>query len=118
MPNPHNIEVGQELFWKTTTNRSKFADNDYAVTVLKVGTKWIALDNRERISTVDLIADGAGYSPHGKAYLTEEEFRLEQSKNTQWDKLTSYIRHQYSVPNISLEDINKIVVLLKLNEEN
>lgn len=115
--NVHNLKVGQELYWTTTVNRSRYGGNDCWVTIEKVGRKWAHLINGHRIELENLIADGGGYSSPGRCYMTREEVVEERKVNKLWQKIKNDTRYLQS-PDCSYEDLCKITALLKLEIED
>ena len=62
----------------------------------KIGRKWAALDNYERIDVNTLIADGGKYSSPGRCYITREAFEAEQALEEAWHDFQR--RVSYVVP--------------------
>jgi hypothetical protein len=70
------LTVGQKLWWVYFDSRR--VNEGREVTVTKVGRKWAELDNRDRIDVESLVADGRGYSPDGRCWVSKEAYDLEQ----------------------------------------
>lgn len=90
------MHVGQEL-WFVPSDR-RLMDNAYAVTVKKVGRKWAEISNHERIEIDTLIADGKGYLPSGRCWLSKQDWEAEQNRRAAWDELRRFVERQHGAP--------------------
>jgi hypothetical protein len=77
-----SLTVGQSLWW-VPSDRRDFRQAR-AATVEKIGRKWATLSNGHRIGLSDWIADGAGYSPPGKAWASEQSWRDQVELRAFW----------------------------------
>ena len=81
MKNPHNIEVGQSLFFSRTINRGHRGRDDFWVKVSRIGRVWayagdsLSQTDRYKISLETLAVDGGEYGSPGQCYTTEKERR-------------------------------------------
>ena len=81
--NPHNLQVGQKL-WFVERGR-RYARRDGEVTVSKDGSRWAEIEKgRERIDLQTLCVDGGRYSSPGTCYLTREEHEREVALRAEW----------------------------------
>ena len=108
--NPHGLKVGQELFY-VSYRGSNFTT---PVTVEKVGNKWAEIKNRTRISLETLICDGGQYSPSGRCYLSEQDYRdeLEQEALTRAIHKATEWRVRYP-----LQKLREVARILEVNHE-
>lgn len=88
--------AGQEL-WYVPSDR-RFDKNGSAVTVTKVGRKWLSLSNGERIEADTLVADGRGYAAPGRCWLSEDHWLAEVSRRAAWNDLRALLERQYAAP--------------------
>lgn len=80
-------------------------------TVIKVGRKWVYLNNSSRFDDSFQI-DGEGYSSPGEVYLTEKGAIDKKEKERLWHTVTKLTRSFYPPESLNLDDIRQIVDLL------
>lgn len=115
MSNPHNIEVGQKLFFVRGINRSKYGNNnDYWVTVEKIGRKWAKLSDHCQVNLENLVVDGGRYSSPGRCYLSDTEYFKEREKSELWGSIWRFVRNQRGTPDLPTETLKEIAGLLKI----
>lgn len=78
--------VGQELYFEWCRYSSRNGHGE-AVTITKVGRKWLELSNGHRVDKIRLVADGRGYSSPGTAYLSREEREAQVRLQDAWRRL-------------------------------
>lgn len=78
--------VGQELYfeWSPYSNRKGRGE---AVTITKIGRKWLELSNGFRVDKMRLVADGRGYSSPGTAYVSREDRESQIRLQAAWHNL-------------------------------
>lgn len=90
MANPHNIKVGQELWFVPTRYGSK--KREHALTVTKVGRVWAEVTGGHvgwRFDLETLQIDGKDYTSPGTVYLNKEVWFAENGRQS----LRTRIRH-------------------------
>jgi hypothetical protein len=115
MKNPHNLQVGQSL-WYVPSNRR---DSERPVTVQKIGNRWAAIGYSLRIDLETLRADGGNYSSPGRCYLSEQDWTATKLADKEWNDLRS--KMTWNVPSgVTLENIKAARKLLgcEANETN
>jgi hypothetical protein len=105
------IEVGQKLWLVPSAG---YWGEPREVTVTKVGRKWFATDDCGRFDRQSFEADGRGYSSPGRCYLSKEEYDTYLGVVQRWRDLRSAIERRYVVPNVTVQDINEAMRILKL----
>lgn len=106
MPNPHNLAVGQKLWFHSRV--SVRYRSSHEVTISKIGSRWATIDN-DRISLETLEMDGGGYSSPGQCWISKEACDLAQETSAAWDRLRQSIDRTYSHPtSVTLEDIQQV----------
>ncbi len=110
--NPHNIVVGQKLYYVPNRHNSSGAARE--VTVEKVGKKWIAIDFGHRIEIGTLIADGGKYSSPGCCFLSKKHYDEIVMLNVMWGDTRKLFDHRYSRPDhITEKDMIYITVIME-----
>lgn len=90
------VTVGQEL-WHVPSDR-RWRDKSCTVRVTKVGRKWAQLDNGDRIDVQTLRVDCGQYSSSGRCWLSEADWRKEESRQQAWRDLRTFIDRKYQAP--------------------
>jgi hypothetical protein len=104
---PSDFKIGQTLFIKYY-NRPKL----FGHKIVKVGRKWLTLDNNEKIDLETLQMDGDYLN---KAYVTEAEYAQEHALSDAWSQFHAQISRAYSMPKgVSITDIEAARTILKL----
>lgn len=115
--NPAHYEVGQALYfeWNEYAYPMSLRLTGEMVTIKQVGRKWLTLSNDRRVNKVTLIADGKGFTPTARCFLSKEERVLAREKQTEWLALHNLVtRFCKEAPNeISLENIKQALALLR-----
>ena len=90
---------GQKLWW-TSLNRSPGLKRDpgHEVTVVKVGRRWVTLDNGHRIGVHGGLADGGDYASPGCCWPSEAAYLRTIKMTGRWEQFHRYISTQYSPP--------------------
>lgn len=78
--------VGQGLYFEWGRYSSRNGRGE-AVTITRVGRKWLELSNGHRVDKVRLVADGRGYASPGTAYLSREEREAQVRLQDAWRSL-------------------------------
>lgn len=104
--NPHDLKVGQRLWFVRGVNRSRYGVNDYFVEITKIGRKWATVakvndddtlfSKTNRICLQSLWMDGGDYISHGKCYVSKADYQAKEHLCKCWDALGIYQR--YSKP--------------------
>ncbi len=117
MGNPHNIQVGQKLFFVRTINRNRSGQNEYWVEVGKVGRQWAKIGFNGRVNLTTLHVDGGIYSSPGRCYLTDKEYLDEQERQRCWDSIARFARNMHRVPDIPIDKLRMIADALGIAKE-
>lgn len=96
--------IGQEVW--VVPNRNGIG-KPHAECIIRLGRKWIGLDNCRFDKGTGHI-DGCGYSSPGRVYRTRDEWAVEQQRQKVWAIFQSEIRGTYTVPpNVTEHDIRR-----------
>ncbi len=83
--NPHNLQVGQTLYYVANDRRDAHRDGGAEIT--KIGRQWatvcIAYCNA-RVDLETLEVDGGNYSSPGRCYLSREAWEEEKLLRAAW----------------------------------
>lgn len=91
-----SLTVGQELWF---VHREKRSGAPRAVTVTKVGRKWVHLDYCGlRIGIDTLVADGGDYAEPGRCWVNREAWEAEEARSDAWERLRKYVDRQWRAP--------------------
>jgi|GEM_PF-2459142 len=115
--NPHNLVVGQVLYYAPYDQRGGSKPRD--VVVLSIGRKWAYISDGHdaRIDLKTLVRDSGEYSPRGQIYLSQAVYEAEVKMNADWRSFRQQIDVLYSPPaGISHEDIAQIRRLLGIQK--
>jgi hypothetical protein len=121
MTNPHNIKVGQKLWFVPWREHRKRGD----VEIVRVGRKYGALNtagsasigHNDRLNLESLRVEVDGYGTVGQCYLDREEYERREAAYKAWSALKAAIG--YRCPEgVTVEDIAQARRLLRLEEEN
>lgn len=93
------LTPGQKLWW-VCLNRSPGTKRDpgHEVTVMKVGRRWVVLDNGHRIDVDTWTADGGGYVSPGRCWPSEAAYVQETELEERWGQFHQYVATQYRAP--------------------
>lgn len=108
-----DYKVGQELWWEGTENRPI----KQAVTITKIGAKYLTLSNGERVFKATLIGEptGFGYGYAGQCYLSREARETELLLLKGWRDLARKMQLAQTAPDgVSFEQIGQAAELLGL----
>lgn len=109
------LQVGQTL-WYIEFNgyrRAPPEERGHKVTVTKIGRHWAELGSaRFRINVNTLLADGRGYSPPGRCYLSREAYLAEISLASLWGDFTRRISRINAPDGITEDAIRQAACLL------
>ena len=107
------FEVGQTLWFHY--DGYKGHKDDQEVTITQVGSRWIYLSNGYRVDKKTLIADGGGYSPPGRCYLSKKECDDELALIKEWGLLRRHLGVCYVPPkDMSLDTVRHVREILGL----
>ena len=104
------LVTGQKLWW---VPRNSTYRKPCEVVVVKVGRKWVQLDNGYRINAQTFEADGAGYSPPGVCYMNQAIYAAELALNQAWLSLQQALRGPRPA-GVTLENIGEARAVLGL----
>lgn len=113
--NKSDFKVGQKVFIAYFDSRSRGSNR--FIKIVKIGNKWISLENGDRFNSVDMLIDGGVYASAGRVYITEELYEERCKKQ----KLYSYLKTKLSCSydeEITSSDIEKVLELLKIPMED
>lgn len=114
--NPHNLTVGQELWYVPGNGRRR---DPGSVTVQKIGRVWAEISREGRISLETLWVDGGNYTSLGRCYLSKELHDAEILREQAWGMVYALMRHQYAAPkHLTTEEIRAIFGMLNRRENN
>ena len=103
-----SLTVGCELWY---VPNSRHGGGQGKVAVVKVGRKWAALDNGERIDKDEWYVDGKGYSSPGACYASQADYEEQTEIGQAWIKFCRDFN--YSKPaGLTLERLAQIRSLL------
>lgn len=109
MSNPHNLKVGQKLWFVG----ARGFRNEYEVEIINVGRVYASISRAGRIFLDTLLVDGGGYSSPGRCYLSRDAWDAEKSRDLAWANIRSAISQQHSTPKdfdpIKLAEISKLL---------
>lgn len=105
--NPHNLQVGQTLYYVANDRRDAHRDGGAEIT--KIGRQWatvcIAYCNA-RVDLETLEVDGGNYSSPGRCYLSREAWELERKTERALDDFKVEVARLYAT-DITLEQIDQ-----------
>lgn len=113
--NKSDFKAGQKVFIAYFDSRAS-SKNRY-VEIIKVGNKWITLDEVFRFYPEDVLVGSGDYSSPAIIYLSENKY-IDNNKNK---KLYLSFKNniKYSYPeNVTIQDLEKALELLKIPMEN
>lgn len=73
--------VGQKLWFVPAQRRN---GQERELTIMKIGRKWLTMDNEDRVSIDDLIVDGGNYSSLGRCYVDRVAYEQEKTLKDAW----------------------------------
>lgn len=114
MSNPHNLQVGQKLWFVPRETRWT---KPTEVEILSVGRKWATTDayrSGMRVSLESLDADGGDYNSPGRCYLSREAYEVHQRRGATWLAIRRAVGDCYFVPDATTEEMEQAASLLKL----
>lgn len=107
--NPHNIQVGQQLWF--VYNDSRRGSSRY-VGVQSIGREWAAISSfggKGRINLQTLRVDGGDYSSPGTCYVSEDAYEARVRLSAEWRVLRSELERSYAPPpDMTFEKIAQI----------
>ena len=103
-----DFKVGQELFWVDRMRKI-----NRAVTVEKIGRKWVYLSNHHRIDHETMEADSGGYSSPGKCYLSEQAYLNWLFIINEWSELKKEFIGFYPPKGMTMDKISQIKNILE-----
>lgn len=112
MSNPHNLQVGQKLYFVHADPRRGTEGEE--MTVTKIGRKWADTAHARgyawhKINMETLSADGGQYSPPGRAYLSKTDHEEETRLQDAWRVFQGLV--PYQVPaGMTLDRIKELIV--------
>jgi hypothetical protein len=121
--NPHNLAVGQELWFEPRSSGLRNGEGS-VVTIATVGRTWATLSKRHdggarqmRIDLKSLVADGAGWNSPGTCHMNRAEHLREKYRLRLWQDLNAGLRNipSYSTPaTVSTGELLEVMRLLNL----
>ncbi len=111
---PPKFEKGQVLYWVKTL---RHAPETGPVTILAVGTKYIALEQfRCRIRKDNLEADGGGFLSPGRCYLSPEDYEATEGLRRNWNEFSQRVSATNRAPEgVTQETIDQAYPLLNIS---
>lgn len=110
MTNPHNLTIGQEL-WFVPERYSHLSPRN--IKVKKIGRIWAETSTMMRISLDTLVADGGQYSPPGRCYLSRDAWEAEGKRQIAWGEIRHAVGQQHTAPKGfdagSVNDISRLL---------
>lgn len=82
MRNPHNLQVGQELWYVPNNLR---LNNQEHVKILKLGRVWATMERGPRANMETLRADGDGWNSQGRFWLSEDDHKRWKETARLWE---------------------------------
>lgn len=85
------------------------------VTIVKVGRKWLTLDNGYRAAIDTLVLDGGQFISPGRCYLTRKEWEETTALKDAWVKLRTDIDSNRQPPDgLTIAAIDNVRTFLRL----
>ncbi len=113
--NPHNLVVGQKLWYVSTRNVSSMPSHE--LEVMSIGRKWAICGEgwqKKKINIFDLSADGGYFTSPGVCYLSKKHHEKQGSLNRMWDDTRKLFDHRYSRPeHITEQDMIDITAIME-----
>ncbi len=110
--NPHNIVVGQKLYYVPNRHNSSGAPRN--VVVERVGKKWITCNDCARLDIDTLCGDGGKYSSPGSCYLTKNHYDELVMLGSMWSDVQQLFKSTYSRPyHITKQDMIDITAIME-----
>ena len=103
---------GQKL-WLVPSHR--YMGEPREVTIVKVGRKWLTLNNGHRAAVDGLALDGGEYMSPGVCYLSREAWEIEKALNESCSQLRRDVDMAHRVPDgLTVQSIHDARKLLGL----
>ena len=113
--NKLDFKVGRKVF--IAFNDSRYRHSNKLYEIIKIGNKWINIENDYRFNPENMQIDRGQYSSPAQVFLSEKEYLDKKYK----DKLFTKIRLDipWSCPiDITIHDLEKVLELLKILMED
>ena len=114
MANPHNIQVGQELWF--VPSRYGNERSEFGVKVEKVGRIWAEVIRYGRVLRIhleDLHVDGGNYSSPGRVYLDRAVWDLENKQGELWSAIRKHIYDNQAPTHVTVEKLEEFLRLIR-----
>ena len=107
--------VGQELYFEWSRYSSRNGRGE-AVTITRVGRKWLELSNGHRVDKARLVADGRGHSSPGTAYLSRTDREANVRLHEAWRRLQNQMAVTQPGEGVTAERVAEAARLLGVSE--
>lgn len=115
MANPHNIVVGQELWFVPTRYGNEKIER--TLTVTKVGRVWAEVTGGYvgwRFDLETLQIDGKDYTSPGTVYLDRAVWDLKKKRSQLWSAIRNHVSNNNTVPShVTVENLEEFLRLIE-----
>lgn len=114
MANPHNLKIGQRL-WYVPSNRKK---EQAEVVIEKLGHKWFTLVSKHYVRyDVETLGSDTHYGAKDCLHLSREAYEAGIGLSKALDDFKAAVRRLRDADGITLEQINEVRRVLGLEEK-
>lgn len=117
---PTDFTAGQRVF---VENAERYRRNTGAApmlaerAVVKVGKRWVTLEDGDRFDPEDMWIDAGDYSPTHRVWLTEAACADFHEASRGWRALCDKVKHHQMPEGVTIADIEAVADILHIDLE-